>query len=405
MSLGSRIILCAALLTVSCFAGTVLPGAYGIDPNDPSGICPTDTGETLIFLSPGTDWTLFAKDYGLTILRPICDDNASFVMSWGTVDAGRDALLRMQTDSRLRAGFMNRLTSNVPYGFVPDDAYFHRDTPTPGHRGQWNLVNEYNTGVDARVQFAWDCTITGAGVPIGVVDDCLETLHPDLAPNYSKEDSNNFVRLVDANQGASPDPVYPSDWHGPPVAGIAGARGGNGLGVTGVAPYALLGGLRITYDPDIQTDEMFVRATLYNSSGGNTSIKVKNHSYGIAVPYIPDGGCSEALSQSAASGTIHCFAAGNGRLYFLKDLYQDSGKNCIRNNPAAIVVAAMGSNGKYAWYSSFGGNVMVTAPSADDVGFLITTTSRLGYGDFPGGSYDYTYTFGGTSAASPTFAD
>ncbi|MBM4038673.1 MAG: hypothetical protein FJ290_09175 [Planctomycetes bacterium] len=289
-------------------------------------------------------------------------------------------------------------TYHVRYAFVPNDPYFHRDTPAAGWPGQWHLINEHVAGLDAGLQGAWNRDLTGAGVIIGMVDDCLQTTHPDLAPNYIPAHSWDF------GQGdANPDPVYSNDRHGVSTAGVAAARGGNALGVTGAAPYAGLAGLRIDF-PN-QTDAMFVNATLYHSSGGDTSIGVKNHSYGIPAPYIPSTNQVNALVTSATAGTIHCLAAGNDR----GTSGQDANKKDLQNSPEAIAVAALGSDGMYAWYSNFGANVFVTAPSSG-VSYGITTTDRtgtLGYNTDSGDTFpdvDYTSVFGGTSASSPIVA-
>src|SRR5262249_48826382 len=152
------------------------------------------------------------------------------------------------------------------------------------------------------------------------------------------------------------DPVNLDDMHGTSVAGVAAARGGNGIGVTGAAPLAGLAGLRIDFV--LQTTAMFVDATLYHSSGANRSIKVKNHSYANSMDYEPDPAMAAALAPSTAAGTIHCFSAGNGRDSF----GADSNKKQPQNSPDAITVAALGSSGLFATYSCFGANVFVTAP-------------------------------------------
>ncbi|HTE19513.1 MAG TPA: S8 family serine peptidase, partial [Armatimonadota bacterium] len=197
-----------------------------------------------------------------------------------------------------------------------------------------------------------------------------------------------------------PSPVHADDQHGISVAGVAAARGGNGLGITGAAPLAGLAGLRVDFYT--QTTAMFVDATLYHSSGADTAIGVKNHSYGYSYPYVPTPAEVDALNASAAVGTIHCAAAGNDRGY----MGQDANKQAFQNNPASITVTALGSDGKYAGYSSFGANVFVTAPSSSGGLYGITTTDRTtasaGYNGFPDG--DYTAQFGGTSSATPLVA-
>ena len=296
-------------------------------------------------------------------------------------------------DTKMRSAVPSRRSGRKKMGFVPNDPYFHKETPAGWTGpGQWHLINEYAAGRDVRVQGAWARNIIGAGVIIGIVDDCLETAHPDLAPNYVAADSWDFY-----DNDADPNPVYSDDYHGISVAGVAAARGGNGAGVTGAAPYAGLAGLRMDF-----TTEQCADATLYHSSGANTSIKIKNHSYAESEPFIAYPLEKSALATSAAAGTIHCFAAGNERL----DPGEDTNKKDPQNSPDAISVAALGSDGTYADYSCFGACVFVTAPSSSSGYYRITTTDRTGESRGYNGADDtfpdanYTSTFGGTSATS-----
>jgi len=290
-------------------------------------------------------------------------------------------------------------TADVRYGFVPNDPYFHKNTPAAGWPGQWHLVNEHVAGRDAGVQGAWNRNLTGSGVIIGIVDDCLETTHPDLQPNYVAADSWDF------GQGdGTPDPVHSDDRHGISVAGVAAARGNNSIGGTGAAPNAGLAGLRIDW-PN-QTTQMFTDAVLYHSSGANTAIKVKNHSYGTSSPYSSRLAERNALITSTSAGTIHVYAAGNDR----GTSGQDVNKKDRQNTPYSVTVAALGNDGMYANYSNFGASIFVTAPSNDSGGFGITTTDRTGNSGYnrsgigDGDSFpdtDYTSVFGGTSSAAP----
>ncbi len=361
-----------------------------------------DTAEVLVFLKPGEDIHRFARNHGLAVKQSLVSDPNAYVLAAPSPQAARTAAdtIRGQRDARVRFAGVNQRTAYVKMAFVPNDPYFHKNTPSSGWRGQWHLTNEWTAGRDIRVQGAWGRDATGSGVIIGVVDDCLETGHPDLSPNYAAGDSWDFGQ----NDG-NPDPVYTDDQHGVSTSGVAAARGGNGLGVTGVAPYAGLAGLRIDFNT--QTSQMFADATLFHSSGANTSIKVKNHSYGIDVPYVPSTLEENALVTSADAGTIHCFAAGNHR----STLTQDANVQDLQNNPKCICVAAFGSDGRYSSYSNFGACVAVTAPSSSSSGYAITTTDRTGTAGYntlyAGDTFpdtDYTSRFGGTSSATPTVA-
>lgn len=73
---------------------------------------------------------------------------------------------------------------------------------------------------------------TGRGVKIAIVDSQVDVAHPDLAGQVAVE--RNFV-------GSR---VSGAEAHGTHVAGIIGARAGNGIGIAGVAPGARLMALR-----------------------------------------------------------------------------------------------------------------------------------------------------------------
>ena len=315
---------------------------------------------------------------------------------------------------------------NVRY-FTPNDPLFS---------SQWHLDN-VSGDPHVNVSPAWASGITGSGVTIGIVDDGLQRTHPDLAPNYVGADSWDF-----GSGDADPSPVHSNagpgsfngDNHGTSAAGVAAARGGNALGVTGSAPEAGLAGLRIDFPT--QSAAMFASATLYHSDGvgaAGSNIQVKNHSYGISVPYINSTVEVAAIRTSAANGTIHMFAAGNERLShgayidadssggFTPDIDfaidGDANKKHTQAIQESIAVAALGHDGVFSSYSNWGANVFVTAPSSG-AGLGITTTDRTaggvtgGYNHAAGSGVDfdalvdldYTSTFGGTSSASPLVA-
>ena len=276
--------------------------------------------------------------------------------------------------------------------FAPNDPYFVDSGGGPGNPGQWYLVNPFAPGLDIGVAGAWNRDITGESVTIGIVDDCLETAHPDLVSNYSAPLSWDFGQGDD-----DPNPVHGDDQHGISVAGIAAGRGGNGIGITGAAPLASLAGLRVDFLN--QTEQMFIDATLYRTD----AIKVKNHSYSIPVPYIYDEAQVEAIRLAASQGVVNVHAAGNES--------ENANSRSVQAERTALTVSALGSDGEIAYYSNFGACVFATAPSSSWSGLLrVTTTDRTGSGGYNDGTNpdfpdsDYTTDFGGTSAAAPIMA-
>jgi len=290
---------------------------------------------------------------------------------------------------------------------IPNDTYF---------ADQWHLLNTGQPGipgVDANVTTAWD-TVRGAGVQIGIVDDALQWQHPDLTPNYNASISFDFNN----NDGdPSPEANNTQDHHGTSVGGVAAARGFNGLGVSGVAPSAELAGLRlISYfgPPSTWPDDLKTAQAL---SYQNQVIDVYNNSWGYGAFLVPRAFDTLALAAlrdgvtngRGGLGNIYVFAAGNS-------LQEGGNVNFYSLNSSRYVipVAAVGHDGRQAWYSNPGAALLVSAPSNGGSPYAgIVTTDRTGddgynaagTGDgdaFP--DVDYTSQFGGTSSASPLVA-
>ncbi|MBS1704334.1 MAG: S8 family serine peptidase [Armatimonadetes bacterium] len=326
--------------------------------------------------------------------------------NWAWIDFGSNADPNMARSEAMRKFPGSQVFAVYDSGivrdsFTPNDPYYFAGNPDASWPGQWYLKNGVTPGLDTGVWNAWQADFTGFGVTVGVVDDGLQTGHPDLTANYTATNSYDF-----GQNDSNPNPVVGADNHGTAVAGLIGARGGNSIGITGSAPEAKLAGLRLNFDAasaDFTTQD--AAATLYRSSGTTTAIRLKNHSYGPTVPYSLDTAQATAIADSASVGTIHVRSAGNSR----GGTAEDVNKFLERNIPQTIVVGAVQSDGKYGPYSGFGASLTCVAPSSpNSVGFLLQeTTDRVGESEgynggsdsFPDGNY--TSIFGFTSGAAP----
>jgi subtilisin family serine protease/subtilisin-like proprotein convertase family protein len=277
-----------------------------------------------------------------------------------------------------------------------------RFTPNdPLYSSQWHLLNTNpvsglaGVGIDANVSSAWQL-FTGTNIRIGIIDDGLQITHPDLVANMP---TNSPTLHRDWNDATPNDPTPGvNNPHGTACAGVAAAKGGNNLGVTGAAPDATLVGMRLIAAPssDRQEAEAF--------AWRNDLIEVKNNSWGpvddgrtIAGP----GTLGAAALQSAVTsgrggkGTIQLWAAGNG------GSSDNSNYDSYANSIYAIAVSAINNQGSASWYSERGGNIALCAPSSGGTRG-ITTTDLTGTSGYSTG--DYTSTFGGTSSACPLVA-
>jgi subtilisin-like proprotein convertase family protein len=333
------------------------------------------TKQLLVQLAPNTDPKALAQAWGLMV-EPEQPAYAPGYFIFRAQETG-GALVSAQA-LRQQAGVLwaEALLAKQPsLKFVPNDTLFS---------SQWHLLNTGQNGgvagIDINVVEGWNGH-HGAGVTIGFVDVGLQYTHPDLSPNV------NTSLQWDWNDNDA-DPTPNGEPHGTACAGVAGARGNNALGVSGVAFEATLVGLRLLGGP--VTDAQMASAL----SHSNEVISVKNNSWGP-----PDDGLTlegpgpltlAALTSGAQTGrqgrgTIYVWAGGNGLA--AKDNANYDG---YVNSIYTIGVAALDDQGNQASYSEPGACLVVTAPSSGGVQ-KITSTDLAGYSSG----------FGGTSMACP----
>lgn len=273
---------------------------------------------------------------------------------------------------------------------------------------------QWHFGYMGDIQTIWD-EYSGSGVHVGVYDDGLQYTHPDLAANYTHTGEVTVDgQIVDPLQSTI---TYWSA-HGTAVAGLIAAAN-NDIGTVGVAWGASLTGVNIfSFNADINNNYAgFLEAA---SQTGN--FDVTNHSWGKfpgfwqdGVSNVQDQGLIErwfdALENGRSGlGTINVKAAGNAD--------QNSNGDSTGTSRASIVVGAYDDDGDASYYSSYGANLLVSAPSSGLVDFFLgainkgqVTTDLIGFTG-PGNEglplgYNglddlaYTNSFGGTSGATP----
>jgi subtilisin family serine protease len=233
--------------------------------------------------------------------------------------------------------------------------------------------------------------LTGAGITIGIVDDGIDTSHPDL------QNQLNFALAYDTQFNTNDgQPKYPvllgtPDNHGTAVAGIIAAQANNETGIVGIASDATLVSTRVHWTWDQITEAL----------GKQYQFDISNNSWGAINPF-GDNFNSTALTFAyqalrtgvedgrGGKGTVFVFSSGNSAAYGDNTNYHN-----FQNAREVITVAAANSDGSVAGFSTPGANVLV---GAYGVGLLTTDRHQPGLG------YDLSsgYTnFSGTSAAAP----
>lgn len=136
---------------------------------------------------------------------------------------------------------------NILKGVAPQTRLEYRDAsphnifPDPLFREQWYLNGGAKDGLDMNIGPAWQKGYTGKGVVVSILDDGIQTNHPDLAQNYDPDASYDI-------NGNDSDPM-PQDngdnKHGTRCAGEVAAVAFNNYCGVGVAYNASIGGVRM----------------------------------------------------------------------------------------------------------------------------------------------------------------
>lgn len=274
----------------------------------------------------------------------------------------------------------------------------------PQYSKQWNLTNPttgvQNTG-NARLR-------RGANVKVAVLDTGY-VAHPDLVTGMA----NGYDFISDPlsardGDGRDPDPkdegdyapynlckdqanAHTSTWHGTSVAGVIGARGGNGMGIVGTADLARVQPVRVLGRCGGRTSD--IADAIIWAAGGHVD-GVPDNTYPAKIINMSLGTVStcpaayqRAIDIARSKGAIVVAAAGNGNT--------DASKYAPANCMGVITVGATTKAGTRASFSNYGTRVNISAPGEDILTLSMNSLDRPDNTKF---SYDYE---SGTSMAAP----
>jgi subtilisin family serine protease len=251
---------------------------------------------------------------------------------------------------------------------------------------QWALQGDAAMGAES----AWRQTV-GADVTVAIVDSGVDLGHPDLAPNLWTNAGEIPGNGVDDDGNGYVDDVHGFDFvdgdgdpqdgngHGTHVAGIAGARGGNGIGGSGVAWRARLMSVRVL-DADARgTTTAVAQGIRYAVDNGARIVNLS-----LAGPSATSD-LEDAVRYAQDRGVLIVAAAGNDGA----DLASAPTYPAAYAQDNVLGVAATDESGGLSRVSDYGQGADVAAP-----GEQILSTAL-------GGGYEWRT---GTSMAAPHVA-
>lgn len=240
---------------------------------------------------------------------------------------------------------------------------------------------------------AWQIIKGNADIKIAVLDEGVDTRHPDLA--------KAVINTFDAADGDTFQEPNAWDGHGTACAGLAAAIGDNNLGIRGIGAGCSILAIRIAYSdhrggPWRTSNEQIVSAidwawkngaaVLSNSWGGGPASNAVYEAFERArlrgrngrgcVIVVAAGNMSQEVSFPATLPNVLSIAASNE--------YDEAKTPDSRD-------------GEKFWGTNKGPEIDVAAPGVHNL-----TTDITGTSGYDGG--DYFATFNGTSSATPLVA-
>lgn len=350
------------IVIAALFSGSAMAGTFNLDKEHVPGELIVKFRDNKSFAS------LQALNAMGVTTKTVFQSSGALVIKFPTMLDG-DNLMERARELNARPDVEYVEANTILHAFVtPNDPSFEK---------QYGMYNKATPGVDIHAPQAWDMSTGSKNVVVGVIDTGIDYNHPDIAPNYwtnpgesgmdanGKDKKTNGVDddgngYIDDYRGwdfanNDNDPVDDND-HGTHCAGVIGARGNDGVGVSGINWNVSLVGIKFLTGTGSGTLENAVKAIEYSTSLGLT---LTSNSWG--------GGAFsqtmfDAIKKANDKGVLFIAAAGNEN--------NDNDKKA--SYPATyaldnvISVAASDSKDVKASFSSYGKNtVHLAAPGVD----------------------------------------
>ncbi|XP_017052406.1 furin-like protease 1 isoform X2 [Drosophila ficusphila] len=344
-----------------------------------------------------------ARDHGFVNLGKIFEDHYHFAhhkVSKRSLSPATHHQTRLDDDDRVHWAKQQRAKSRSKRDFIrmrpsrTSSRAMSMVDAMPFDDSKWPQMWYLNRGggLDMNVIPAWKMGITGKGVVVTILDDGLESDHPDIEENYDPKASYDVNSHDD-----DPMPHYDmqdSNRHGTRCAGEVAATANNSFCAVGIAYGASVGGVRML-DGDV-TDAVEARSLSLNPQ----YIDIYSASWGPDDDGKTVDGPGELASRAFIEGTtkgrggkgsIFIWASGNGGR-------EQDNCNCdgYTNSIWTLSISSATEEGHVPWYSEKCSSTLATTYSSGGQGEKQVVTTDL--------HHSCTVSHTGTSASAPLAA-
>lgn len=259
----------------------------------------------------------------------------------------------------------------------------------------------------------WDVTPISAKRPvIAILDTGVDITHPDLADNIwtnsaesdgaegRDDDNNGFADDIHGWDFVNQSPrMRDNNGHGTHCAGIAAAVGGNGVGITGANPDALIMPLTVLQSNGQGDMATIIKGIDYATANGADVISMSFGSYSESMAL------AEALGKAYQKAVLVA-AAGNEQMCIYPHTCPINRVKGSPMFPAAYsfvlgVEASADSEGNIATFSNFDDDGPITSTFSGLYNYELRAPGTGIMSTFPGGQYR---ALNGTSMACPLVA-
>ncbi len=260
---------------------------------------------------------------------------------------------------------------------LPDDPMFG---------SQWSLQNTGQNGgkdgADISAVNAWDTTRGSESIVVAVLDSGVDYTHQDLIENMwhrpaeVAEYSDRELGTIDDINGFNAldnlrDPMD-DNGHGTHCAGIIGAEGGNGFGISGVNWHVKIMPLKFMNAFGQGTTKDAIEAINYviDRKKDGVDVRVISASWGSTSKSKALG---DAIKRAGEEGILFVAAAGNSSENSDRRPHYPASYDL----PNVISVAATDRNDQLATFSNYGAKtVHIAAPGRDILSTWLNGTFR-----------------------------